>query len=178
MADEADDRIVASGNFLRLVRRNGWEFVERLGSSGVVGIVAVTAERRLLLVEQFRPPIGCNGIELPAGLAGDVLGQELEDLETAARRELLEETGYAAETLTYLATGPSSAGLTNETVALFLAERVQQQSPGGGHGGEKITVHAIPLGNVGVWLQARAAGGALVDFKIYAALYFLGRRPF
>lgn len=177
MQDQTDDRILASGKHLRLVSKQGWEFVERHSASGVVGIVAVTPDERLLLVEQFRLPIGCIAIELPAGLAGDVLGQELEDLETAARRELLEETGYAAERLTYLATGPSSAGLTNETVVLFLAEGLRQESAGGGDGNENITVHAIPLDEVAPWLQMRAAEGALIDLKIYAALYFLRQQP-
>jgi ADP-ribose pyrophosphatase len=176
MSDTSDDHVLGSGKQLRLVSRRGWEFVERSAASGVVGIVAVTTDRRLLLVEQFRPPMGCNVIELPAGLAGDVLGQEFEDLETAARRELLEETGYAATTMTHLATGPSSAGLTNETVALFLAEGLHQQSSGGGDGSEEITVHSIPIDEVAGWLPAQSAEGALIDLKIYAALYFLGQR--
>jgi ADP-ribose pyrophosphatase len=173
MPEEARDQTLAAGRFLRLVSRQGWEFVERCGASGVVGIVAVTDDRRLLLVEQFRPPTACSVIELPAGLAGDIRGQELEDLETAARRELLEETGYAADELTYLATGPSSAGLTNETVALFLAEGLRQESSGGGNDSENITVHAIRFDDVATWLRARAGEGALIDLKIYAALYFI-----
>jgi ADP-ribose pyrophosphatase len=173
MAEQSGDQVLATGKALRLINRQGWEFVERRGASGVVGIVAVTADGRLLLVEQFRPPVGCAAIELPAGLAGDVPGQELEELEAAARRELLEETGYEAERLSYLATGPSSAGLTNETVALFLADGLRQRSSGGGDDSENITVHAVPLGEVATWLRRRAAEGKLIDFKIYAALYFV-----
>ncbi len=65
-----------SGRFLNLVRRGKWEFVERHSATGVVGIVAVTDEGRLLLVEQFRPPLQKQVIELPAGLAGDIAGEE------------------------------------------------------------------------------------------------------
>ena len=53
-----------------------------------VGIVAVTSDGRLLLVEQFRIPVGKNVIELPAGLVGDLPGQEEESLKLAAQREL------------------------------------------------------------------------------------------
>ena len=171
----ADDQTLGAGKRLHLVRKRGWEYVQRLGSTGVVGIVAVTADGRMLLVEQFRPPIAARAIELPAGLVGDIAGEESEDLETAARRELLEETGYAAETMTYLVTGPSSAGLTDETVALFFAEGLQQVSAGGGDDSEDITVHAIPLAEVPSWLQRRAKeDGASIDLKIYAGLYFFG----
>ena len=55
----------------------------------------------------------------PAGLAGD--GDDKETLETAARRELLEETGYAADKLERLVTTSSSAGMTNEVVTVSLA---------------------------------------------------------
>jgi hypothetical protein len=99
------------GKFIRLVRQHNWEFVQRKNVSGIVGIVAVTDDRRLVLVEQFRPPVGKPVIELPAGLAGDVAGSETEELADAARRELLEETGLRGEEMTRLCAGTASAGL-------------------------------------------------------------------
>src|SRR5688500_4920446 len=112
---DADRHILGEGRHLRLVRRGRWEHVERLRTSGVVSVVAITADRRLLLTEQFRPPVDRYCLELPAGLAGDVEGQELEELAAAARRELIEETGYDAQSFEWLTVGPSSAGLTDET---------------------------------------------------------------
>ena len=50
-------RILAEGKFLRLVAGNGWEWVERVNTSGAVVIVAVTEDRQLVLVEQFRVPL-------------------------------------------------------------------------------------------------------------------------
>src|SRR5271154_1531774 len=89
-------RIITSGKYVNLSTRRGWEFVERKNISGIVAIIAVTDERKLLLVEQYRPPMDKNVIELPAGLAGDARENQGEELERAARRELLEETGYEA----------------------------------------------------------------------------------
>ena len=93
-----DKTTLAEGRFVRLVKLDpgGWEYVERVNASGVVVIIALTHEQRVVLVEQHRPPIGARVIELPAGLAGDVSGEEDEPLARAAARELEEETGYRA----------------------------------------------------------------------------------
>ena len=108
------DRTLAETRFLRFVDRDGWSFVERVSATAVVMIVAVTDEGKLVLVEQPRPPLGRRVIELPAGLVGDEPGQANEALEDAARRELLEETGYAASSMERLATCATSPGMTNE----------------------------------------------------------------
>jgi len=84
--------------------------VERVNARAVVVIVPLTAERRLLFVEQYRAPVGRKVIEFPAGLVGDEPGREQEDLIEAARRELLEETGYRAATLNLISTSATSLG--------------------------------------------------------------------
>lgn len=168
------DEIRFAGKFLHMCNREGWEFVVRPGSSGVVGIAAVTPDRELLLVEQYRTPIDANVLELPAGLAGDIVGQEDESFEQAARRELLEETGYTADHWRYLGSGASSAGLTNERTHLFLATSLHRVGPGGGDASETITVHHVPLDHVADWIQQRIVTHHVgIDFKIYAALYFI-----
>src|SRR3712207_4274816 len=63
--------VLGKGKYLRLVRRGKWEFVERLKSKGVVGIIATTDDGRLVLVEQWREAAGAWCVELPAGLVGD-----------------------------------------------------------------------------------------------------------
>ena len=168
--------IVWKGRFLQMAQRGRWEFVQRVGSSGVVGIIAVTADRRLILVEQNRLPVGGCVIELPAGLAGDVSGNEQETLELAARRELLEETGYSGGTWSQSWDGPSSAGLTDEMLQLFLARNVRKTGDGGGDASESIVVHEIPLGDLPQFLKRRRADGTLVDLKVYLAMCLL-RRP-
>ena len=63
--------------------------------------------------------------------------QTLDQLVETARRELLEETGYQAESMDLLLSGPTSAGMTSEITHLFLATGLQQVSQGGGVGGER-----------------------------------------
>ncbi|MEN6406908.1 MAG: NUDIX hydrolase [Thermoguttaceae bacterium] len=169
-------RTLAEGRFVRLVAANGWEWVERVNASGAVVLVAVTENAELLLVEQFRIPLGRRVIELPAGLVGDASGREREDPAEAARRELLEETGYQADSLEFLLDGPSSAGLAAEVYALFLARNVRRAASGGGDGSEDIQVHRVPLGEVEAWLDVKRQSGVMVDPKVYAGLYFAERR--
>jgi ADP-ribose pyrophosphatase len=163
---------LAEGKFIRLVRQGKWEYAKRKGVSGIVAIVAVTDDRKLVLVEQDRPPVGKRVIELPAGLAGDQAGHETEDLADAARRELLEETGYEARGVERVAEGAASAGMTDEVITLFRATGLKKTGDAKGDGSEDITVHEVALDGVTAWLDTRAAEGKLVDLKVYAGLYF------
>jgi ADP-ribose pyrophosphatase len=168
-----DPQFLAEGKYLQFVRRDRWEYVTRKGASGVVVIAAVTEAGNVLLVEQFRAPVGRRVIELPAGLAGDVEGAADEPLSEAAQRELIEETGYRAANFRHVFTGPSSAGLTDEMVAIFVAEGLTRISAGGGVEGEEIIIHEIPLTEIDGWLQARVGEGFLIDVRVYTGLYFL-----
>ena len=137
--DENPPELLFESRFGRLLRRGRWEFVQRTRASGAVIIVAVTAENCVLLVEQFREPVNCRVIEFPAGIAGDEPGGEDEPLLTAARRELLEETGYEADEWHTAFTGASSAGLTDERATFFIARGLRKVQPGGGVESEEIT---------------------------------------
>jgi ADP-ribose pyrophosphatase len=139
-----------------------------------VVVVAVTPEGKLLLVEQPRRPVKTTVIELPAGLAGDEPGAHGEALAEAARRELEEETGYGCDALEVVCEGPSSAGLTSEVLTVFRARGVRRVGAGGGVEGEAITLHEVALAEVHAFLRRRTAEGALVDPKVYAALWFAG----
>lgn len=166
------DRVVAATKYLRLIDRDGWFFVDRPNAHGVTVIVAVTDDHRLVLVEQHRPALGGPVIELPAGLAGDDLEQAGEALEMAARRELLEETGYTCARMDPIVHCASAPGLASEVLTLFRATGLEKTGPGGGLACEGITVHEIPLAEVPTWLKARSDAGALVAIKVYAGLYF------
>jgi ADP-ribose pyrophosphatase len=170
MADE--NEILYRGHALVLKKKGHWEFVERTKASGIVAILAITDAGEVVLVEQFRIPVGKRVIELPAGLAGDVEGAEAEELTSAALRELKEETGFQAETLDLITKGPPSAGLSTEVVTIFRARGLSRTGTGGGDGSEKIDVHLIPLADLDAWLDMRRRDGCLIDYKIYAALYF------
>jgi len=169
---DQDLTVHASGRFLRLVERDNWEFASRANASGVVILVPVTDDDSLILVEQFRTPVQARVIELPAGLVGDLDDRE-ETLITAARRELLEETGFEAATWSMLLQCPSSSGMSDEIVTFMQARDLRKTGPGGGDESEDIQVHSIPLSDVDAWLKDRVADGLLVDPKIYSALYWL-----
>ena len=171
--DSNDDvRVLHGGRFLELVERENWEYARRTGCSGVALIIAVTAAERMLLVEQYRPPVGGNVLELPAGLVGDKAGQEEEPIEVGALRELEEETGYTAARMNVVMSGPVSAGLTSEVITFLRAEELTRIGPGGGDENEDITVHEIPLAEVSGWLRQRSESGVWVDPKVYAGLHF------
>jgi ADP-ribose pyrophosphatase len=179
MAEQGEraDEVLGEGRFLRLLRRAGWELVERRGVRDIAVLVAVTPDEELLLVEQHRPALGVSVIELPAGLAGDEPGHQGETIEEAARRELLEETGWSCARVEWLAAGPPSAGLSSEVVTLLRAHGLERLGEGGGAGDERITVHAVPLAEAAVWLCTRAAAGKLIDPKVWAGLWFANASP-
>jgi ADP-ribose pyrophosphatase len=119
--------------------------------------------------------VGKRVIELPAGLAGDAKGHEDEDLEVAARRELLEETGYEARRMERVAAGAASAGMTDEVITLFVATGLKKVGPGEGDGEEEIIVHEVSLDRAMEWLSEQERGGRLIDLKVFAGLYFAER---
>jgi ADP-ribose pyrophosphatase len=166
------DRILVETKFLRCIDRDGWFFVERPNASAVVTIVPVTTNRTIILVEQFRPPVGRNVIELPAGLVGDHPNRLEEALEAGARRELIEETGYDARRLIPIASCATSPGVVNEIADFYLATDLVKVSDGGGVDGENIRVHEVPLASAADWLRQRAAEGKLISAKVYAGLFF------
>lgn len=158
------------GRHLSFLNAGGWEYVTRTSGTGVVGIIATTPEGALVLVEQFRKPLSANVLELPAGLVGDV---SPESFEQAARRELLEETGYVAETMEDLFVGPSSAGLTDETITLMRARGIVRREEGGGIGGESIIVHEVPLSGVDEFIDDFERGHGMVDLKVRLAVFLV-----
>lgn len=168
---------LAEGRHLRLIREGHWEYADRTLASAAVVIVAVTDDRRLILTEQYRIPVARRVIELPAGLVGDVEGAATEKLETAASRELLEETGYRAGAMELLTAGPPTAGLASEIAAFFLATKLEKVSAGGGIEHEQIEVHDVRLSEVPAWLDRRGREGVYIDPKVYAGLYFCLNDP-
>lgn len=176
MKESDQPQIVAEGKHIRLMKRGSWEYAARKNISGIVGILAVTDEGKILLVEQPRPPLGKNVIEIPAGLAGDVVGHETEELAQAARRELLEETGYEATEMEWISEGAVSAGITDEIIALFRATGLTKKTTAIGDGSEQITLHEVPLEKVHGWLDEQRGAGKVIDLKVYSGLYFAKSR--
>jgi ADP-ribose pyrophosphatase len=97
--------------------RNGGSPHYAIQSADFAVVVALTSKGDLLLVRQFRHAVGGMTLELPAGHV-----EKGETPEQAARKELLEETGYAAKNLTLVAKlSPSTARFTNRTWCFFAA---------------------------------------------------------
>ena len=138
----------------------GREIVEH---PGAVAIVATDADGRVVLVRQWRHAIGRALWEIPAGTLTPG-----EEPESAARRELAEETGYTAEIWERLAMGPTAPGYSGELLHFFAARRL---SPG--------ETHSDPDEHVIAQLFTEAETGQLiaedaVDVKTIAGLALAG----
>jgi ADP-ribose pyrophosphatase len=171
-----DPRIMYEGNYLRMVVRGHWEYVERTHADGMaVIIIAVTPGDDVLFVEQYRVPLQARTIEMPAGLVGD--DHASDTLEDAARRELIEETGWQAGRVQVLLTGPTSSGMSSERIAFVRATQLTRVGTGGGVAGENITVHAVPRAQAPAWLVGKSREGFEVDLKLWAGLWMIDRNP-
>lgn len=172
---ERSKKTLARGKYLELVREGHWEYAHRVRGIGATAIIAVTSDQQLILTEQYRIPLGRRVIDLPAGLVGDLHGEENEDFELSAKRELLEETGYQARRLKFLFAGPTSPGMTTEIVHFYLAREARKVGDGGGDDAEDIQVHLVPLEKAYRWLKRRARTQVLIDPKTIMALAVLDR---
>lgn len=160
------------GRFLTTMSIGGWEYVERNSAGGAVVICAKTPYNEIIFVEQFRPPVQCNTIELPAGLVGDVLNyvEGPEGIIAAAKRELIEETGWDSNHIEIQLTGPSSPGLSSEEISFVTAEDLFLVGPGGGVGSENISVHRVHVDNVYPWIKQKIASGCKIGPQLFCGL--------
>ena len=153
--------------------RDGWEYVEHRTAKEAAMIVALTDRGEIVLAEEFRPPMGAPVVSLPSGLIGDEGPAEAID---AARRELAEETGYAADQWEMLTRGPGSAGQSSEMITFFLARPAVRAGAQADHDVGKIRVHVVPVAELRDWARRREEEGSVIDPKIWAGLYLaLGR---
>jgi len=166
MSDEPEE-IVWQGRFIAAKRRGRWEYVSRTRGVKAAVILAIV-DGDVLLVEQFRVPLGRACLELPAGLVGD--DEEGEAVETAALRELEEETGYRAERVVSLGEYYSSPGMVSEYFTLLRAEGLTKVGEGGGVHGEDIIVHRVPLTQLSSFVAAKRAEGMAMDVKLLLLL--------
>lgn len=165
--------ILKCGKYLRFVKSGTYEYIERVDSPGIVIILALTNDGKVIFTEQYRPPVGKKVIGYPAGLTDKINGTRYESLAVAARRELLEETGYLAKKITKIARGPVASGITSDYLTIFRAQGLTKIADGGGDETENITTHAVPLRRAEQWLKQKKRQGFLIGFNVYAGLYFL-----
>ena len=159
--------IMWQGEYITVRRWGTWEYVGRARSIHAAVILAL-ADGDVLLVEQYRIPLGGPCLELPAGLVGDeTFGAAVE---SAAARELEEETGYRASRIEIIGRFASSPGMVSETFTLVRAHGLTKVGEGGGAPGENITVHRVPLAQVAAFVAAKRAQGMIMDVKLLTLL--------
>ena len=166
----APEQIRWEGKFITAKTRGKWEYVTRARGIRAAVILAIGQNDEggsdVLLVEQYRVPLGQNCLELPAGLIGDDDGGEDEDPLEAAKRELEEETGYRANSWRNLGEYFSSPGMISEGFTLLLATDLEQIGPGGGVAGENITVHRIAMADLPQMVDDFRKRGVGIDTRI------------
>lgn len=94
---------------------------EIIKHNGAVAICAITPEKEVLLVKQYRKPIEKPLLEIPAGKL-----EEDEEREEAAKRELEEETGYKANHLTFITHMYGSPGFSNEKLTIYFTDNLSE----------------------------------------------------
>lgn len=167
---DAAPEVMWEGRFITAVRDGTWEYVRRARGITAAVILAETDEGELLLVEQFRVPLGRNCLELPAGLIGDDDGGEGDTVEKAAARELEEETGYRPSHIEVLGEFYSSPGMVAESFTLVRATGLRCVGTGGGTEHEDIVVHPVPRAEVPSFIAAKRAEGVGIDVKLLLLL--------
>jgi ADP-ribose pyrophosphatase len=164
---DAPEETVWQGRFIAAKKRGRWEYVSRTRNISAAVILAVD-DGHVLLVEQFRVPLGRRCLELPAGLIGDET--EGEPVETAAARELEEETGYRPALMVDLGYYYSSPGMVTEGFTLLRAEGLEKVSDGGGVEGENIIVHRVKLTELPAFVAQKRAEGFAIDVRMLLLL--------
>ena len=138
---------------------------EYIRHPGAVVVIAQLPDGHLIFERQFRYPCGRVFIELPAGKidAG-------EDIERCARRELLEETGYVADSWRHLGVMHPCIGYSDERIEIFLATGLRHV----GHAwddGEFLEFELFTLDEV----RAAVFDGRITDAKTITALFWAER---
>ena len=171
MNDDRDAPLetVWQGKYISALKRGRWEFVSRTGSTNAVVIIA-EHEGKVILIEQYRVPVGGLCLELPAGLVGDE--DEHATVEQTAVKELEEETGFTCDRVERLGDFHSSPGMVAESFTLVRAHGVRKVGEGGGTEHEEIDVHLVAREDIPAFVAQRRSEGVAVDVKLLIFMNF------
>jgi ADP-ribose pyrophosphatase len=157
------------GKYIVALKRGRWEYVSRTDDTRAVVIIA-ERDGKLILIEQYRVPVGGRCLELPAGLVGDE--DRNATVEETAIKELEEETGFTAERIEVLGDFHSSPGMVAESFTLVRAHGVRKVGDGGGNEHEEIEVHLVSRSEIPGFVASRRAEGVAVDVKLLLFMHF------
>ena len=155
--------VMWAGKFVRALRRGKWEYASRANDIGAVVILA-EHDGKVILIEQYRVPVGGRCLELPAGLVGDE--DEHATVEGTAVKELEEETGFTCDRVERLGEFHSSPGLVAVSFTLVRAHGVRKVGAGGGTHEEDIEVFLVAREDIPKFMAERRAAGSAVDVKL------------
>jgi ADP-ribose pyrophosphatase len=161
--------VMWAGKYVRALRRGRWEYVSRTNDVRAVVILAET-EGKVILVEQYRVPVGGRCIELPAGLVGDE--DRNATVEGTAIKELEEETGYTGTAVERLGDFHASPGMVTESFTLVRVTGVSRCGDGGGTEHEDIKVHLVAREDIPAFLEQKRTEGCAVDVKLLLFMNF------
>ena len=176
------DHVVHEGKFLRTIhrsftgisgKRGEWEMVRRKIYGRIVGVVALTKHNEVVMNKIYRIPLKSYILEFPAGLSDKKGESEI----SLARRELLEETGYAAKKFELLVRGNFNAGITADELSLYLARDAKKIKEPEHENAEDIEVITIPLSRFYDYL-VRPPKGVKIDIKTFGILYLLRKKGY
>ena len=170
MTPDQPEEVRWAGKFITARTRGKWEYVTRARGIRAAVILAIDADDHVLLVEQYRVPLGKACLELPAGLIGDDDSSPDEDPAAAAARELEEETGYRAARIEVIGEFYSSPGMVSESFTLVRAHGLTKVGPGGGTPGEDITVHRVARSALPQFVESARLRGLGIDVRLLMLL--------
>ena len=157
------------GKYIAVLKRGRWEYVSRTDDTKAVVIIA-EHDGKLILIEQYRVPVGGRCVELPAGLVGDE--DRNATVEETAIKELEEETGFTAARIEILGDFYSSPGMVAESFTLVRAHGVRKVGEGGGTEHEDIEVHLMARSEIPDFVASRRREGVAVDVKLLLFMNF------
>lgn len=161
-------QLMWEGKFIAACKRGRWEYVSR--TEGMFAVVVLAEhDGKVILIEQYRVPVGGYCLELPAGLVGDEDAHAT--LEDTAIKELEEETGFTAGRVEVLGEFHSSPGMVAESFTLVRAHEVRKVGEGGGTEHEDIIVHLVARQDIPDFVRKRREAGTAIDVKM---MMFLG----
>ena len=166
---DAPLQVMWQGKYVSALKRGRWEFVSRTGSTNAV-VVLAEHEGKVILIDQYRVPLGRRCLELPAGLVGDE--DEHATVEETAVKELEEETGFTCDRVERLGDFHSSPGMVAESFTLVRAHGVRKVGDGAGTEHEEIDVHLVAREDIPAFVAERRGQGVAVDVKLLIFMNF------